>query len=125
MKILLLMLTISTGLFAQDQIFNVQKYCISNKPTKNKGCDVSGNEYSFVFVDKAKNEVVLFISDTQFKYKIEEEINGTVSSSKSYKLRNDQGVVTMIVDKSKTKIEFLEPTRRITLTVGKSTKAVN
>ena len=122
MKILLLMLTLSTGLFAQEQIFNVQQYSIDNKPFKTQGYDLTGNEYSFVFVDKSKNEVVLFLSDTQIKYSIEEVNKGTSSTPTTYKLRNAEGIVDMSIDKSKTKIEFLEPNRRISLKVGKSTK---
>ena len=122
MKILLLMLSLSTGLFAQEQIFNVQQYSIDNKPFKTQGYDLTGNIYSFVFVDKSKNEVVLFLSDTQIKYTIEEEIKGTSTTPTSYKLRNADGVVEMSINKSKTKIEFLEANRRISLKVGKSTK---
>ncbi len=116
------MLTFSTGLFAQEQIFNVQQYSIDNKPFKTQGYDLTGNEYSFVFVDKSKNEVVLFLSDTQIKYSIEEVNKGTSSTPTTYKLRNAEGIVDMSIDKSKTKIEFLEPNRRISLKVGKSTK---
>lgn len=116
------MLSLSTGLFAQEQIFNVQQYSIDNKPFNTQGYDLTGNEYSFVFVDKAKNEVVLFLSDTQIKYTIEQETKATSSSPTTYKLRNAEGIVDMSIDKSKTKIEILEPNRRILLKVGKSTK---
>ena len=38
---------------AQEQVFNVQKYCVDELPIKKGQCDISGNEYSWVFLDEA------------------------------------------------------------------------
>lgn len=119
------MLSLSFGAVAQEQIYNVQHYCIDNKPLTAYDCDSEGNEYSFVFVDKSKSEVVLFIADNKIKYTIVEELKGKSAEVLGYKLKNAQGLVEMNINQQKTKIEFLEPTRRISLKVGKSTKTIN
>lgn len=123
MRILLLMLVMTSGLFAQEQIYNVQQYCIDNKPFTSQGCDIQGNEYSFVFVDETKNEVVLFLSDTKISYQIVEQSKPKASEAGGYKLKSSQGLVDMRIDATKSTIEFVNPERRITLKVGKSTKA--
>ncbi len=125
MKILLIMLCLTTGVFAQEKIYNVQHYCIDNKPFTSNDCDSQGNEYSFVFVDRSKNEVVLFLADNKITYTIVEEVKGKSTEAIGYKLKNAQGLVEMSINPQKTRIEFLEPLRKITLKVGKSTKTIN
>ena len=120
MKKLIFMLLLTSGVYAQKQVFNVQRYCIDEKPFKKKECDKAGNEYSFVFLDEKKKEVVFFLSDIKFEYQItgfKKDANNTY-----YTLRNNKGIVEMKVSKGKTKIEFIGPERHVFLIVGKSTK---
>lgn len=120
MKKIILMLLLTSGLYAQKQVFNVQHYCIDEKPFAKGQCDIEGNEYSFVFLNQKKKEVVFFLTEIKFIYQI-------VSSKKTtdqtvYLLKNDSDEVEMRINNKKTKIEFLSPNRHIVLKVGKSTK---
>lgn len=121
MKKLIFMLLLTSGLYAQRQVFNVQRYCIDEKPLKNGECDIDGNEYSFVFLDVKKKEVVFFLTDLKFEYQIIATKMG--SDNTSYTLKNSFGETEMKVNKANNKIEFLTPLRHILLTVGKSTKS--
>lgn len=124
MKKLLFMLLLTSGVYAQEQVFNVQQYCVDTKPFKKGQCDLSGNEYSFVFLDIKKKEVVFFFTDTKLKYKIVESHLETINPSiTSYTLVNEKGSTEMKINKQKTKIEFIDATNHIYLTVGKSTKS--
>lgn len=121
MKNLILLLLLTSGVYAQKQVFNVQQYCIDEKPLKEGQCDQKGNEYSFLFLDPDKKEVVFFLTEIKFEYQItatQADSNYTI-----YTLKNDRGESTMKVNNAKTKIEFRSPERHIFLTVGKSTKA--
>lgn len=111
---------LTMGVYAQKQVFNVQQYCIDEKPMRNGDCDIKGNAYSFVFLDLNKNEVILFLSDLKFEYQI-------IASKKDandilYALKNGVSHAEMRLNANRTKIEFLQPGRHIKLTVGKSTK---
>ena len=120
---LILLLLLSSGIYAQDQVFNVQRYCIDKIPFNKAQCDVSGNDYSFVFIDTKKKEVVFFLSDTKMKYKILSTVAASsINNFATYTLENEKGQLEMKVNKGKTKIEFLYPDNHIYLTVGKSTK---
>ena len=123
MKKLILLLFCAFGMSAQNQVFNVQQYCVDQSPFKKGQCDISGNEYSFVFLNTKKKELVFFFTDIKLKYNI---VAVSVSSSNpkvsSYTLQNKQGLVTMNLNQAKTKIEFLYPDKHIYLTVGNSTK---
>lgn len=125
MKKLIFVFLLTGSIYAQEQVFNVQRYCVDEKPFKQGECNISGNEYSFVFLDTQKREVVFFLTSTKMKYKI---INsGVLASDKnytSYTLENEQGQVEMRINKQQTLIEFMHPNTRIYLTVGTSTKAV-
>lgn len=125
MKKLLFILLLTSGVYAQQKVFNVQQYCVDTKPFKKGECNLSGNEYSFVFLDTKKKEVVFFFTDTKIKYKIveshQEEINPNITS---YTLANEKGSTEMKINKQKTKIEFIDAINHIYLTVGKSTKSV-
>ena len=120
MKKLLFMFLLGQALFAQQQVYNVQKYCIDEKPLVSNQCDISGNEYSFVFIDQVKMEVTLFLSTNKFKYQIVEIKKQ--SGASAFKLKNDAGSASMTIRDDKT-IEFMQPDRRIKLTVGSSTKS--
>ena len=120
MKKLIFMLLLTSGVYAQKQVFNVQRYCIDEKPFKKGECDSTGNEYSFVFLDVKKQEVVFFLTELKFEYQIiafKTEATGT-----TYTLKNDKGNMEMKVNNTLTNIEFSTPERHIFLTVGKSTK---
>jgi len=123
MKKLIVMLLLSGSMYAQDHVFNVQRYCIDEIPFKQGECDITGNEYSFVFLDAKNNDVVFFLTDMKMEYKI---INSVILASDpdytSYTLENKTGIIEMKVNKQNTKIEFLFPNNHIYLTVGKSTK---
>jgi hypothetical protein len=123
MNKLILMLLLTGSAYAQEQVFNVQRYCVDEIPFKKGECDISGNEYSFVFLDTKKNDVVLFLTDTRLEYKI---VSSGVQSSDPnytrYTLENKSGQIEMKVNKLHTKMEFLYPNSHIYLTVGKSTK---
>jgi hypothetical protein len=123
MKKLILMLLLTSTMYSQEQVFNVQQYCIDEIPFKKGECDISGNEYSFVFLDTKKNNLVFFLTDMKMVYKI---INSTVLASNpeytNYTLENTTGIIEMKINKQHTKIEFLFPNNHIFLTVGKSTK---
>lgn len=125
MKKLIFMFLLTGSIYAQEQVFNVQRYCVDEKPFKQGECNISGNEYSFVFLDTQKREVVFFLTATKMKYKI---INsGVFSLDKNYTtytLENEQEQVEMRINKQQTRIEFLYPNTRIYLTVGTSTKTV-
>ena len=124
MKKFLFMLLASSGLYAQQEVFNVQQYCVDQKPFKKGECDVSGNEYSFVFLNNQKKEVVFFFTFSKLKYKIlESHVEALNPNSISYILEGDNGAIEMKINKQKTKMEFLYPDNHIYLTVGKSTKA--
>ena len=112
-------------IYAQQQVFNVQRYCIDEKPFKSGECTIVGNEYSFVFLDLQKSEVVFFLTATKMKYKI---VNSGIfpldHNYTFYTLENSQEHIEMRINKQQTRIEFLYPNTRIYLTVGVSTRAV-
>lgn len=125
MKKIVLLLLFSGGLHAQEQVFNVQNYCIDEQPFKQGECNVAGNEYSFVFLDTQKHTVVFFLTSTKMKYNIVG--SGVFAPDRNYTfyiLENEKGQVTMRINKQHTKIQFMYPNSHIYLTVGKSTKAV-
>jgi hypothetical protein len=119
-NVIMLLLLLTSGVYAQRQVFNVQEYCIDEKPFRKGTCDISGNEYSFVFLDVSKQEVVFFLTELKFEY----QIIGSNSDSENtiYTLKNKTGETEMKVSNTKTQIEFHTPERHIYLTVGKSTK---
>ncbi|MGZ9736738.1 hypothetical protein [Flavobacterium sp. GNP002] len=126
MKKIIVLLLLTGGMYAQEQVFNVQRYCIDEKPFRQGECNIAGNEYSFVFLDTQKRDVVFFLTATKMKYKIVD--SGIVSQDRNYTfytLENENEQVEMRVNQQHTKIEFLYPNNHIYLTVGKSTKAVN
>ena len=126
MKKIIVLLLLSGGMYAQEQVFNVQRYCIDEKPFRQGECNIAGNEYSFVFLNTQKRDVVFFLTATKMKYKIVD--SGIVSQDRNYTfytLENENEQVEMRVNQQQTKIEFLYPNNHIYLTVGKSTKAVN
>ena len=125
MKKLLLLLLLSGGIFAQEQVFNVQRYCIDEAPFKKGDCDIAGNEYSFVFLDVKKSVVTFFLTEKKFKYQIvETAVFKSDPNYTLYTLENELGRVDLKVNKQKTKMEFIYPDTHIYLTVGKSTKSV-
>ncbi|MDI5950524.1 hypothetical protein [Flavobacterium yafengii] len=126
MKKIIVLLLLTGGMYAQEQVFNVQRYCIDEQPFKQGECNIAGNEYSFVFLDTQKRDVVFFFTTTKMKYKIVD--SGIFSRDRNftfYTLENEKGQVEMRINQQHTKIEFLYPNNHIYLTVGKSTKAVN
>jgi len=125
MKKLIALLLITSSMYSQKQVFNVQRYCIDELPFKTNSCDISGNEYSFVFLDSGKQEVVFFLTSQKLKYAITDSKPDTSNPDFTiYGLKNEQGTAVMKINKQKNKIEFLYPDKHIYLTVGKSTKAV-
>jgi hypothetical protein len=126
MKKIIVLLLLTNGMCAQEQVFNVQRYCIDEQPFKQGECNITGNEYSFVFLDTKKSNVVFFLTATKMKYKIVD--SGIFPLDRNYTfytLENEQEQVEMRINKQNTKIEFLYPNNHIYLTVGKSTKEVN
>jgi hypothetical protein len=126
MRKIIVLLLLTGGMYAQEQVFNVQRYCIDEQPFKQGECNIAGNEYSFVFLDTQKRDVVFFFTTTKMKYKIVD--SGIFSRDRNftfYTLENEKGQVEMRINQQHTKIEFLYPNNHIYLTVGKSTKAVN
>ncbi|MDI5897797.1 hypothetical protein QLS91_10860 [Flavobacterium sp. LB2P84] len=126
MKKIIVLLLLTGGMYAQEQVFNVQRYCIDEQPFKQGECNIAGNEYSFVFLDTQKRDVVFFFTTTKMKYKIVD--SGIFFRDRNftfYTLENEKGQVEMRINQQHTKIEFLYPNNHIYLTVGKSTKAVN
>ena len=121
---MILLLLLTSAMYSQKKIFNIQHYCIDESPFKKGDCNISGTEYSFVFLDNNKSEVILFLTDIKLKYKI---VNSTASKTNpvftSYILKDAIGAVEMRVNKQKTRIEFLYPDKHIYLKVGKSTKS--
>lgn len=120
MKKIIGLLLLTSSIYSQKQVFNVQRYCIDEQPLAKGDCDITGNEYSFVFLDPKKHEVVFFLTEIKFEYQIidsKKDSNNTI-----YILKNDLGDIEMKVNDAKTKIEFLYPDRHIFLNVGKSTK---
>ncbi len=123
MKKFLFILLLTSGVYAQQEVFNVQQYCIDVKPFKNGACDISGNEYSFVFLDIKKKDVTFFFTNTKLKYKITaSHIEETNPNFTWYNLVNEKGTMDMRINKQKTKIEFIDATNHIYLKVGRSTK---
>ena len=125
MKKIFFLFLLSGTIYAQEQVFNVQRYCIDEKPFKPGECNILGNEYSFVFLDKQKSEVVFFLTATKMKYKI---VNSGIfpldHNYTFYTLENSQEHIEMRINKQQTRIEFLYPSNHIYLTVGVSTRAV-
>ena len=125
MKKLLFMLLFAGNLFAQKQVFNVQGYCIDEKPFKTGTCDIAGNEYSFVFLDREKKEVVFFLTSMKMKFTIVSEMTSEVNPDQTvFTIENENGRSEMRLNRAGTKIEFSFPDQKIYLTVGKSTKSV-
>lgn len=117
------MLLLTSGVYAQQEVFNVQHYCVDVKPFKKGECDISGNEYSFVFLDIQKKDVTFYFANNKLQYKITESRIDEVNPNFTwYVLENDKGLTDMKINKQKTKIEFIDPGNHIYLTVGKSTK---
>lgn len=114
------MLLLTTGVYAQKQVFNVQQYCIDEKPFKQGQCDTAGNEYSFVFLNVERKEVVFYLTELKFQYQI--IATKADATHMIYTLKNETGETTMTLNNARTKIEFFTPNRNIFLTVGKSTK---
>lgn len=113
----------ASGVYAQKEVFNVQHYCVDVKPFKKGQCDISGNEYSFVFLDTQKKELTFFFTNTKLKYKItESHIEQPNPNFTWYNLVNEKGNMEMRINKQKTKIEFIDATNHIYLKVGRSTK---
>ena len=120
------MLLLTGTMYAQEQVFNVQRYCIDEKPFRQGECNIAGNEYSFVFLDTQKRDVVFFLTATKMKYKIVN--SGVLPQDRNYTfytLENEQEQVEMRINKQHTRIEFLYPNTHIYLTVGNTTKAIN
>jgi len=108
---------------AQKKVYNVQWYCVDQKPFKQGQCDISGNEYSFVFVDEAKKQVAFYFTEMKLKYRITDSYqDATDANYKYYVLENETGRTDMRINKAGNKIEFIQPDKVIYLTVGKSTK---
>jgi len=125
-KKLVFMFLITCGAYAQEQVFNVQRYCVDEVPFKNGQCDLVGNEYSFVFLDTKKSEVVFFLTQMKMKYKIVKSANFSPDPNYTvFTLKNEREQIEMRLNKQHTKIEFIYPNNRIYLTVGKSTKGLN
>ncbi|RZJ29071.1 MAG: hypothetical protein EOO48_08415, partial [Flavobacterium sp.] len=100
MKKFLLLLLLSTGAFAQRQVYNVQWYCIDEKPFKKGQCDVSGNEYSFVFLDAQKKSVTFFLTSMKLNYVIKDSYaDATDKNYTYYVLENESGRTDMRVNK--------------------------
>lgn len=124
MKKFFLMLLLASGVYAQKQVYNVQSYCVDIKPFKKGECNISGNEYSFVFLDTQKKDVVFFFTNIKLNYKITQTHIDEVNPNYTwYILENEKGITEMKINKQKTKIEFLDASNHIYLTVGKSTKS--
>lgn len=124
MKKIILLFLLSGSLYAQEQVFNVQRYCIDEQPFRQDECNISGTEYSFVFLDFQKHTVVFFLTAAKMKYRIVD--SGVFASDRNYTfytLENEKGQVAMRINKQHTKIEFIYPNMHVYLTVGKSTKA--
>jgi hypothetical protein len=123
MKHFISLLLLSGAMYSQEQVFNVQRYCVDETPFRTGECDVSGNEYSFVFLDRKKNDVVFFFTNMKLKYKIMKAVVYSPDPNYMlYSLENEKGTVDMKINKQNTKMEFLYPNNHIYLTVGKSTK---
>ena len=123
MKKLLFLLLLCGSAYAQKQVYNVQWYCVDEKPFKKGQCDISGNEYSFVFVDNAKKEVVFFFTSMKLKYTIKEIYpDANQKGYTYYVLENETGRTDMRVNITGTKFEFIYPDKVVYLTTGKSTK---
>lgn len=122
MKKILFMLLLTSGMYGQE-VFNVQHYCVDTKPFNKGECDLSGNEYSFVFLDPVKKVVTFFFTETKLQYKIKEshieELNPDFTF---YSLENEKNTMAMRINRQKTKIEFIDASNHIYLKVGKSTK---
>ena len=123
MKKIILLLLISVGAFAQRKVYNVQKYCVDQEPFKTGQCDITGNAYSFVFVDETAKSVVFFFTDMKMRYNIKSSNVSEIDPQwKVFMIEDEKGVAEMRVNSSKKKIEFHFPNNRIYLTVGESTK---
>ncbi len=124
MKKFLFILLMTSGAYAQQEVFNVQHYCVDVKPFKKGACDISGNEYSFVFLDIQKKDVTFFFTNIKLQYKItESHVEETNPNFTWYNLINEKGMMEMRINNQKTKIEFIDATNHIYLTVGNSTKS--
>jgi hypothetical protein len=123
MKYFIMMLLFTGSMFAQERVYNVQSYCVDEKPFRKGQCDISGNEYSFVFLDTKKSEVVFFFTSMKLKYKIvETKVFAPDPNYTFYQLQGAEGAVEMKIHKQQNKIEFIYPNNHIYLTVGASTK---
>lgn len=121
--LMVLFFLFSCGLYAQENVYNVQQYCIDEFPFAKGECDLQGTEYSFVFMNPVKKEVVLFLADNKIKYNIVKsqpfaaDRNVTV-----YTLKSRDGEVQMKISEQDNKIEILHPERRIYLKIGRTTR---
>lgn len=107
MKKIIVLLLLTSGMYAQEQVFNVQRYCIDEQPFKQGECNITGNEYSFVFLDTQKRDVVFFLTATKMKYKIVD--SGILPQDRNYTfytLENENEQVEMRVNQQHTKLNF-------------------
>lgn len=116
-----LLLAFSATVFSQEKIYNVQWYCVDEKPFAAKQCDISGNEYSFVFLDEKKQEVVFFFTSMKIKYAIS-SVDKTDKGFARYDLIREGRPTEMRIYSSGKKIEFHDEDRLIELITGASTK---
>ena len=124
-KLLFVLLFASAAVSAQKKVYNVQQYCIDEKPFERKTCDIEGNEYSFVFLDESKKEVTLFLSNTKMPFKIKSSVVSQADPQyRVYTILDEKGVYEMRLNRQGTKMEFHLPDNRIFLTVGASTKSL-
>ncbi len=123
--LLILLLLVSAAVQAQKKVYNVQHYCVDEKPFAKGECDISGNEYSFVFMDEAKKEVKLFLTNVRMAFRIESSVVSQLDPQyRVYTLSDAKGTYEMRINKAGNRMEFHLPDNRILLTVGASTKSL-
>ena len=123
--LLIFVFLFAANAYSQDKVLNVQWYCVDEAPFKKGQCDISGNEYSFVFIDSKKKEVVFFFTGMKLKYQIVSAATDAKNPDFTvYHLLDKKTPVEMRINKKQTKVEFLYSNNRIYLTTGQSTKLI-
>ncbi len=120
--LLSLLLLISLSASAQSKVYNVQKYCVDELPFKKGECDLSGTEYSFVFVDSAQNKIGIQIAQQKLNFTILSSAVDPKTKELLYELKNPQGLAKLRISPNSKTIELIEARNRILLYFGASTK---
>jgi hypothetical protein len=108
MKYFIALLLLSGSMYCQEQVFNVQRYCVDEVPLR---LEIFQEMNIRLCSRQKKNDVVFFFTNMKLKYKIMKSVVYAPDSNYIlYSLENEKGTVDMKINKQNTKMEFYIPT---------------